>query len=158
MMILPQRARSAEIVAGFWERVDKTSCAPHWIWTGECDHEGYALFHVPRLKDVRAHLYARAILGLSPVPRLLHDICPFRHCVNPDCWKEPTGARHGTPKLVLTRRVDDLSSEELTRARFMFYREGRRVESIGRKLGLKPEEQTRLMRQIQERTVEAAHG
>jgi hypothetical protein len=157
-MRIPAGALRLEIADRFWPHVDKERAAPCWLWIGKIDVNGHGVFKPGHFHAVPAHHYSRALEGLPPIPRLVRT-CPHSHCCRPDHWKEP--ASHKADRQAeLTRRVEDLSPAEREAARLMFYRQGKKVDAIGKRLRLRASEASRLLRQLQhlEPESEAAHG
>lgn len=80
-------ARTVDVEASFWSRVNKSGDC--WLWEGRCDEDGYGLFGEwqrgeGRSINHRAHRYAWQIT-YGPIPDglwVLHK-CDTPACVNP---------------------------------------------------------------------------
>lgn len=71
-------------IAGFWRRVDRTSHAPCWTWTGPVNDNGYGKWHASKQLRTSAHRYSY-LVTIGPVEDglKLDHLCRNRLCVNP---------------------------------------------------------------------------
>ena len=72
------------VVDRFWEKVDKVSSFPCWLWLDSKDHIGYGRLLVNGTR-MRAHRVAYELLK-APIPSGLSidHLCCNKLCVNPD--------------------------------------------------------------------------
>lgn len=93
-------------VKKFWSRVDRTTSAPCWIWTGALDAWGYGRAQVD-LVSKGAHRIAYE-LSVGPIPdgMVLDHLCRTRACVNPNHLEVVTVAENN-------RRAAPYSSRSL---------------------------------------------
>ena len=94
----------------FWDKVSPEPNSGCWLWTANCNPDGYGMFWNPaRKRMVLAHRVAfEAHKHAIPDGRVLDHLCRVRCCVNPEhleCVTQQINAQRGNTGKHLSDRT-----------------------------------------------------